>query len=532
MHQAHIQCVKHAAREHGCNVLLNPVCGPTKKGDISYPTRMLCYEEVLKMNPGWELNLLPLSMRMGGPREAMLHSIIRQNYGVTHFIVGRDHAGPGSNRHGEDIYGPNDAIDFMKKHEEELHINVVTIKNMLYLPEQDTFMPENEVPKGTEVKKISGTEVRRRLRSCEPIPEWFSAKKVIQHLRRNVDLEIPEANKFLETQDPVYAIRMALEYYGEDCAISFSGAEDVYLIELAQQTGLPFRVFSLDTGRLHPETYEFFQRVEDHYGIKIEYCFPEKDNVEGLVREKGMFSFYKDGHKECCTVRKVGPLRQHLSTLRAWITGVRKDQSVTRTDLPIIQVDGAFKGKDGGDLIKFNPLADVSSSEIWNEIYEKDVPFNDLHSRGFVSIGCEPCTRAVTPGMHERNGRWWWEDAAAKECGLHPTDAKNKAQAAQLKTEAEVLEPEIILVKKKLTTGEWCKKCLQVDEMLKNHEYNEHITSIEVADENDRESTGMKLAEEHDVKRAPFFIIKDAGKTEIFSTFGEFKKFMKNLSKA
>jgi|UniRef100_A0A7S4CT86 adenylyl-sulfate reductase (glutathione) len=231
--------------------------------------------------------------------------------------------------------------------------------------------------------------------------------------------EVPAVAAELENADPATIIKKAFTTFGKDCAISFSGAEDVVLVEYAKQAGVPFRVFSLDTGRLHPETYQLFQDVENHYQIKIEYMFPDTAEVEALVRQKGMFSFYEDGHKECCTVRKVGPLKRQLSTLKAWITGVRKDQSVTRVDLPVVQVDGVFPGQNGGSLIKFNPLANQSSADVWNLIQEKGVPYNKVHEKGFISIGCEPCTKAVLPTQHERLGRWWWEDSTKKECGLH-----------------------------------------------------------------------------------------------------------------
>ncbi|MGH8510043.1 MAG: phosphoadenylyl-sulfate reductase, partial [Gammaproteobacteria bacterium] len=141
--------------------------------------------------------------------------------------------------------------------------------------------------------------------------------------------------------------------------------------------------------------------------------------VERLVREKGLFSFYKDGHKECCAIRKVGPLRRKLQSLDAWITGQRKDQSPgTRIELAVIEKDAAFSTKDRS-LIKFNPLSNWSSAEVWHYIQTHDVPYNELHERGFISIGCEPCTRPVLPNHHEREGRWWWEEATQKECGLH-----------------------------------------------------------------------------------------------------------------
>jgi len=218
---------------------------------------------------------------------------------------------------------------------------------------------------------------------------------------------------------PLDIIDEALATHGDDVGISFSGAEDVVVIEYARQTGRRFRVFSLDTGRLHPETYRYFAEVERHFGLRIEYCFPEASAVEGLVRSKGLFSFLADGHQECCQIRKVAPLRRHLATLGAWITGQRKDQSTTRAVVPAIQTDPTFTGKGGAPLTKYNPLAEVGSEEVWLTIRSLGLPYNALHERGFVSIGCEPCTRPVLPGQHEREGRWWWEDAQHKECGLH-----------------------------------------------------------------------------------------------------------------
>jgi len=167
--------------------------------------------------------------------------------------------------------------------------------------------------------------------------------------------------------------------------------------------------------------------VEKHYGIHIEYTFPDQQEVVDLVRAKGLFSFYNDGHQECCRVRKVRPLRKHLTSLKAWITGQRKDQSPgTRNEVPVVQVDPAFEGVDGGagSLIKYNPLSNLTSAETWNFLRVQGVPVNELHAQGYDSIGCEPCTRPVLPNQHEREGRWWWEDATAKECGLHSGNIK------------------------------------------------------------------------------------------------------------
>ena len=219
-------------------------------------------------------------------------------------------------------------------------------------------------------------------------------------------------------------IGLALREFPQDLAISFSGAEDVVLVDIAAKVGGRFRVFSLDTGRLHPETYQFLERVRDHYKIPIETFFPKPEAVQKLVQEKGLFSFYRDGHKECCGVRKVEPLVRALTPLKAWITGQRRDQSPgTRAEVPVVQVDPTF-GAPERPLVKFNPLANWSSKDVWAYIREHDVPYNALHDRGFFSIGCEPCTRSVNPGQHEREGRWWWEEETMKECGLHAGNVK------------------------------------------------------------------------------------------------------------
>lgn len=219
--------------------------------------------------------------------------------------------------------------------------------------------------------------------------------------------------------DPREILARALGEYGPDLAISFSGAEDVVLVDMAAKIGGPFRVFSLDTGRLHGETYRFLDKVRAHYRIPIEIFFPQPETVQALVRAKGLFSFYTDGHKECCGVRKVEPLVRALAPSKAWVTGQRKDQSPgTRADVPVVQLDHTF-GSPARPLVKFNPLSHWTSAQVWTYIRDHGVPYNDLHNRGFISIGCEPCTRPVNPGQHEREGRWWWEEETKKECGLH-----------------------------------------------------------------------------------------------------------------
>ena len=218
---------------------------------------------------------------------------------------------------------------------------------------------------------------------------------------------------------PQDILSLALAEYAPAIGISFSGAEDVVLIDMAVKLGAPFTVFSLDTGRLHPETYQFIEKVRTHYGISIETVLPQAEAVQQLVRAKGLFSFYTDGHKECCGIRKVEPLMRALAPLQAWVTGQRKDQSPgTRAEVPVIQLDRTF-GSATRPLVKFNPLANWTSKQVWSYIRDHEVPYNALHDRGFISIGCEPCTRPVNPGQHERAGRWWWEEETKKECGLH-----------------------------------------------------------------------------------------------------------------
>jgi phosphoadenosine phosphosulfate reductase len=228
-----------------------------------------------------------------------------------------------------------------------------------------------------------------------------------------------------EARHPRDILRIALERF-DRIALSFSGAEDVALVDMATKIDPDVQVFSLDTGRLHPETYRFLEQVRNHYGLKLELLSPDPVAVEKLVREKGLFSFYKDGHKECCGIRKVMPLRRRLATLDAWVTGQRRDQSPgTRAAVPVVENDAAFSSGQHR-IVKFNPLANWTSAQVWQYIRENAVPHNELHGRGFISIGCEPCTRAVLPNEHERAGRWWWEDETIKECGLHAGNVAGK----------------------------------------------------------------------------------------------------------
>jgi phosphoadenosine phosphosulfate reductase len=230
-------------------------------------------------------------------------------------------------------------------------------------------------------------------------------------------ISLVDIEQKLQAESPQKIIKYALSQF-DNIAISFSGAEDVVLIEMARNYRPDIQVFCLDTGRLHPETYRYIEKVRKHYGIEIQVISPNGDAVRKLVTDKGLFSFYEDDHKECCGIRKIEPLRKKLNEVDAWITGQRKDQSPTRAEIPVIQDDKLF-ARPNSTLTKFNPLANWSSQEVWGYIRMCETPYNELHDKGFISIGCEPCTRPVGPNQHEREGRWWWEEATKKECGLH-----------------------------------------------------------------------------------------------------------------
>lgn len=236
-------------------------------------------------------------------------------------------------------------------------------------------------------------------------------------------LDISVLQTELAGKSPRVILKKALQTF-DNIAISFSGAEDVVLIDMALAIRKDIQVFSLDTGRLHPETYRFIEKVRKHYQIDIELLTPDRNVLDAFVKSKGLFSFYEDGHQECCGIRKVEPLKRKLAQVDAWITGQRKDQSLdTRQNLPEVQLDTAF-GSEDHPLVKFNPLANWSSAQVWDHIEAYQVPYNELHQHGYISIGCEPCTRPVLPNQHERAGRWWWEESTKKECGLHAGNVK------------------------------------------------------------------------------------------------------------
>lgn len=194
------------------------------------------------------------------------------------------------------------------------------------------------------------------------------------------------------------------------------GAEDAVIMDMMVKINPKFRFFSLDTGRLPQETYDIMDIVRKKYNITIEILFPDTKEVEEMVRSKGMNLFYDnvENRKLCCEIRKVHPMNKFLKTLDGWITGLRKDQTEIRKDAKIFEIDELH-----GGILKINPIINWTWDDIWNYIKKNNIPYNSLLDKGFPSIGCEPCTRAIKPGEDLRAGRWWWEQGTHKECGLH-----------------------------------------------------------------------------------------------------------------
>ncbi len=197
-------------------------------------------------------------------------------------------------------------------------------------------------------------------------------------------------------------------------------AEDMVITDLILKAGLPIKIFSLDTGRLHPETLAVLDKVKASYDYEIALYRPQPEAVDAYVAQNGLNAFYDsvEMRRECCRIRKVEPLGRALAGNKAWVTGQRRAQSTTRAELHIEEDDAAH------GMTKFNPLADWSEDDVWNYIRANDVPYNALHDQGYPSIGCAPCTRAIEPGEDVRAGRWWWENPDSKECGLHLVDGK------------------------------------------------------------------------------------------------------------
>jgi phosphoadenosine phosphosulfate reductase len=208
---------------------------------------------------------------------------------------------------------------------------------------------------------------------------------------------------------------------------SFGAPEGMALLHMMHRIEPDSRVFVLDTGRLHPATHDLIDRVRDRYDKRVEVLFPSARDLESMVREKGMNHFYEslDNRKLCCRIRKVEPMRRYFKDFDAYVTGLRRDQNVTRTQTPKAELDVA-----NGGLVKINPMADWSHEQVMAYVDEHQVPINRLHAQGYPSVGCEPCTRAVAPGEDPRAGRWWWESPDTKECGLHEDESEDQSGGA------------------------------------------------------------------------------------------------------
>ncbi len=227
---------------------------------------------------------------------------------------------------------------------------------------------------------------------------------------------IDSLNRNFKGKSPSEKLRYFLDVYQGKIGLSSSfGAEDQVLTDMVLKIDNTTRIFTLDTGRLHPETYDVMDATNLKYNKKIEVYFPDTSSIQELYKTQGINGHYEsiEKRKNCCSVRKIEPLQRALKGLDVWITGLRSNQSVTRAEMPFVEYDNNFK------VIKVNPLIDWTENDVWNYIKENNVPYNKLHDQGFPSIGCAPCTRAVKDGEDVRSGRWWWEHPEHKECGLH-----------------------------------------------------------------------------------------------------------------
>lgn len=225
-----------------------------------------------------------------------------------------------------------------------------------------------------------------------------------------------ELNRRFEGKEPEEVLAFFLkEYKGHIALASSLGIEDQVLTDMICRIDPTTRIFTLDTGRLFPETYSLIERSNLTYNIRIEVFFPDYRLVEQMVNEQGVNLFYEsiENRRMCCHVRKLEPLKRAFAGLQVWICGLRHEQSVTRTTNHTVEWDA------NNAILKVNPLINWTEEQVWAYIRKQGVPYNKLHDQGFPSIGCQPCTRAVKPGEDVRAGRWWWEDPEHKECGLH-----------------------------------------------------------------------------------------------------------------
>lgn len=232
--------------------------------------------------------------------------------------------------------------------------------------------------------------------------------------------QIQQLNEKLKTPQDV--LKWALDNLHPKIAMASSfGAEDVVVIDMMMKLNPKARIFTLDTGRLNQETYDVMDEIRNKYNLNIEVMFPDSNEVEEMVRVNGMNLFYQSmgNRKLCCGIRKVHPLKKMLSTVDGWITGLRADQTEVRSNVHRIEIDPQHNG-----IIKVNPIIEWTWEQTWDYIKSNNIPYNKLHDKGYPSIGCEPCTRAIKSGEPLRAGRWWWETDPQKECGLHAEHGK------------------------------------------------------------------------------------------------------------
>jgi len=221
-----------------------------------------------------------------------------------------------------------------------------------------------------------------------------------------------------ETWSPQEILGWAVENFAPSLALScsFGAREGMVLLDMYHRIDPAARVFTLDTGRVPQQTYDLMDRVRDRYDTPVEVVFPRAEDVEAMVRVEGLNLFYESIEKRqrCCRIRKVEPLSRYLAGLDAWISGLRRDQNITRTETPKIEIDESH-----GGIVKLNPIADWSDEQVIEYVREHNIPVNRLHGEGYPSVGCAPCSRAIAPGDDPRSGRWWWENPETRECGIH-----------------------------------------------------------------------------------------------------------------
>lgn len=227
---------------------------------------------------------------------------------------------------------------------------------------------------------------------------------------------INELNEQFLNANPNEVLQFFIDKYKSEIAFASSmGAEDQVITHFIAEIDKSVKIFTLDTGRVFPETYSLISKTNKHFQINIQIYFPDTNNVEKMINEKGINLFYDsiENRKLCCNIRKIEPLNRAFQGLKVWICGLRREQAITRKDMQMIEWDIT------NNMLKINPLINWNEKELWDFIKQKGIPYNKLHDQSFPSIGCQPCTRSISEGEDVRAGRWWWENPESKECGLH-----------------------------------------------------------------------------------------------------------------